>query len=57
MKYFAVLFGGGVRWGPYHAARGFLVPRLGIESELPALERWSLTHWTKLQGSPRVLKY
>lgn len=57
MKYFAVLFGGGVRWGPYHAARGFLVPRLGTESELPALERWSLNHWTNLQGSPRVLKY
>ena len=31
---------------PHHAASGALVPWQGIEPVSPALEAWSLNHWT-----------
>jgi len=31
---------------PHHMSRGILVPRLGIELVAPAVEVWSLNHWT-----------
>ena len=31
---------------PWHAACGILVPQQGIKSAPPALQRWSLIHWT-----------
>ena len=31
---------------PYHAAFGILAPRPGMEPEPPAVEVWSLNHWT-----------
>ena len=31
---------------PRHAARGILVPQPGLEPTPPAVEAWSLNHWT-----------
>ena len=31
---------------PHHTACGTLVPRPGIEPVPPAVEAWSLNHWT-----------
>ena len=31
---------------PHHEAGGILVPQLGIEPVPPAVEAWSLNHWT-----------
>ena len=30
----------------HHEACGILVPQLGVETVPPALEAWSLNHWT-----------
>ena len=35
----------------FHRAYGILVPQSGIESVTPAVEAWSLNHWTIREGS------
>ena len=35
---------------------GIIVPRPGIEPVLPALEAWSLNHWTAREVPERPLK-
>ena len=40
----------------HHAARGILVPRPGIEPTPPAVEAWSLSHWTAREV-PRTISY
>ena len=42
---------------PLHAACGFLVPLSGIEPVPPALEAWSLNHWTAREVSLSLLKH
>ena len=41
--YIYIFFGGGPT---LHVACGILVPRPGIEPRPPAVEAWSLNHWT-----------
>ena len=43
------------RFWPYHMACGILVPRLGIEPVAPAVEIWSLNHWTTRKSSSPCL--
>ena len=53
--FFVLFFWGGGFW-PRCAACGILVPQPGIEPTPPALEVWSLNHWTAREA-PRMVFY